>query len=286
MYVCIDILKAIAAVLITNSHYGSIWPVSALAFGGLLGDVMFFAASGFCLAYIRQKFPKWYGKRILRIYPLLWMVTLIGVLIKMIAVTSFRDFLTYFIYPTYYHFVASIMALYIVFYFLMWLRTRYRVRTEWMMIVIFLVYAAVYLFAYDKSYYHIDTVEEPMVRFLFLEAMLLGALFRERLDRTDKTLGFNKAVMAAAVSGCAVLYFAGKLLFSRVQKLAPLQILDQVILFLLLAAIMAALCRWEQDRAEKEIKESPGKFRKIILGGGKIHIKDNAGDLSYTVSGI
>lgn len=43
-------------------------------------------------------------------------------------------------------------------------------------------YLLVYTFAYDKSYYHIDTVREPMIRFLFFESMLLGAWFRQKDD--------------------------------------------------------------------------------------------------------
>ena len=34
MYSFVDLLKAMAALLITNSHYGEIWPISALATGG------------------------------------------------------------------------------------------------------------------------------------------------------------------------------------------------------------------------------------------------------------
>ena len=47
MYSFISWLRLLATLLITNSHLGNIWPSSALATGGLLGNVIFFAASGF-----------------------------------------------------------------------------------------------------------------------------------------------------------------------------------------------------------------------------------------------
>ncbi len=37
MYSFINYLRAIATLLITNSHYGQIWPIDDLAAGGLLG---------------------------------------------------------------------------------------------------------------------------------------------------------------------------------------------------------------------------------------------------------
>ena len=70
-------LKALAAVLITNSHYAHIWPISSLAVGGQLGNCLFFFISGFTLYHIKAAFPKWYAKRIIRVYPALWMVNII-----------------------------------------------------------------------------------------------------------------------------------------------------------------------------------------------------------------
>ena len=59
-------LRALAAILITNSHYADIWPASAMAFGGHYGNCIYFFLSGFCLYNIGKSFPKWYAKRIVR----------------------------------------------------------------------------------------------------------------------------------------------------------------------------------------------------------------------------
>lgn len=43
----INLLRILAAICITNSHFANIWLVSAIASGGMLGDVLFFAISGY-----------------------------------------------------------------------------------------------------------------------------------------------------------------------------------------------------------------------------------------------
>ena len=68
----IDLIKFFAALLITNSHFGSIYPpeLSVLATGGAIGDALFFFCSGFTL-FLKPmgRFDSWYKKRINRIYP-------------------------------------------------------------------------------------------------------------------------------------------------------------------------------------------------------------------------
>ena len=69
--ISIDILKFVAAVVITNSHMESLYgDYRALATGGAIGDVLFFFASGFTLFLGRMgRFDNWYKRRINRIYP-------------------------------------------------------------------------------------------------------------------------------------------------------------------------------------------------------------------------
>lgn len=73
----IDILKFFAALLITNSHMGMLYPEALvkLSTGGAIGDVLFFFCSGFTLFLGRGgNFFNWYKRRINRIYPtvLMW----------------------------------------------------------------------------------------------------------------------------------------------------------------------------------------------------------------------
>ena len=230
-YEFINVLKVLAAILITDSHYTNIWPYSFMAFGGLLGDVLYFAISGFCLADIKEPFSRWYLKRILRIYPILWIVNIIGVSVGYFRILSIKTFIELFIYPTYFHFIASIMVLYIIFYFIV----KYllgKIGFKAVMVCLTVPYVAIYLLLYDKSYYHIDVVEEGMVRFLFLASMLLGVYFRKYSVNEKK--GFLQYIL---VFGLFLMYLISKVAFSRINAISIFQILNVVLIYALLYAI-------------------------------------------------
>ena len=173
----ITFFRAIGAVLITNSHFTGVYPSDIVANGGLLGDVMFFAAAGYSLNP-RGGFPGWYLRRIIRVYIPVWFVTIGYLLIGWYSAreASLRWWL---VYPTNYHFIASIMVLYVPMVIavkLAWVRDR----LAGVIALVAVAHAVLYLIAYDANYYHIDNVREPMIRLLFLEAMLVGAYFRHR----------------------------------------------------------------------------------------------------------
>lgn len=109
-------LRALAAILITNSHYADIWPASAMAFGGHYGNCIYFFLSGFCLYNIGKSFPKWYAKRIVRVYPALWIVAVVNLAVKFWSADGIMAYIHCLIYPTWYHFISSIMILYLIYY--------------------------------------------------------------------------------------------------------------------------------------------------------------------------
>ena len=114
----ITFLRALAACLITNSHYTGVYPIDIIANGGLIGDIIFFAVSGYCLYNVRHSFPRWYGKRIVRCYLPVFLITAVYIALGAYSLSSGSVF-GYFVYPTNYHFVASIIVLYIPFFFVM-----------------------------------------------------------------------------------------------------------------------------------------------------------------------
>ncbi len=174
-------LKALAAILITNSHLGHVYPVEVLATGGLLGNLLFFAVSGFCLYNIKLPFHKWYIKRLFRIYPAVWLATIVCLIWGTYHVDFPEQGLKLFLYPTYYHFIASILVLYIPFYVVARHLKRVQNPQRFLIFIAVLVtiaYTLVYTTIYDSSYYHIDTVEEPMILFVYFAAMLMGAWVR------------------------------------------------------------------------------------------------------------
>ena len=229
MIVFVEFLRALAACLITNAHYTGIYPTDLIANGGLLGDVIFFAVSGYCLYYVKDSFWAWYGKRVWRCYLPVIIITAVYMLA---GAYNYREhsLLWWFFYPTYYHFVASIVLLYIPYYII--IKTDgLKKRIPFVMLCLGIIAFLVYLFRYDKSYYHIDAVREPFIRFLFLECMLLGAYFRQKDGNYRNHFSAWKMVATGSMLG---LYFASKLFFSRMPELAAFQILNQAVLFILL----------------------------------------------------
>ncbi len=256
MIFCISFLRALAAIIITNAHYQDIYPLEIIANGGLLGDVIFFAVSGFCLYQTKMKFGEWYLKRIIRVYPAVVIVSVVYMLLSFYAFpASLGDFVRWFLYPTEYHFVASIVILYIPYYFVV-SHEKLRSRIPLMMLAVFVIYALLYFFGYDKTYYHIDTVREPMIRFLFFEAMLLGAYFRRHYERYCDTA---KAWHWICFVMLLVLYFASKMLFVKIPALSSLQILNQLLLVALLYTVMCCIVG-----INGKLEKLPERIKKMV----------------------
>ncbi|MBQ3524269.1 MAG: acyltransferase [Clostridia bacterium] len=228
----ITVLRALAACIITNSHYVGVYPTDLIANGGLFGDVIFFAVSGFCLTNVKNSFPKWYGKRLVRVFPAVFIISIIYILLGIHEFQpTLQGVIDSFILPVKYHFVLSIIILYIPFYIVMKVE-KLRENIPAVAGITALVWLAIYIFVYDKSYYHIDTVREPMIRFLFFFAMLLGAYFKENLEKYRNKKSIISWILLPILF---VAYFASKLIFSRVDSISDLQIVNQIILFVLLA---------------------------------------------------
>lgn len=230
MFEFINYLKLIATALITNSHFGNIWPVSSLATGGLLGNVIFFAVSGFLLYNIKTNFVKWFSKRFFRVYPAMAVFTIFAVIVGQYPLNSFKDAFRLFVYPTNYIFLVWLIVCYCIFYFLVFMDKKIGNFLEIIMAVIFFVWISVYVICYDKSVYRVDNVGEPFILFLYIESMLMGALFRKRRTDSDK-LKISK-IFVAIVS--FVTYFASKIIFSKVEALLSFQIVNQFIILIAL----------------------------------------------------
>ena len=125
------LLQAAAAVLIANSHLEGLYPKSWMAADGFLGNSMFFLLSGYGIALSlsskHQSFPSFYWRRILRIYPIVWIVQVVFYFLLQGRWKGSvpEDYLSALIYPTDYGYVRQIMVFYAIFYFLKnWLNPR------------------------------------------------------------------------------------------------------------------------------------------------------------------
>jgi len=243
MYSFINWLRLLATVLITNSHFGNVWPVSSLATGGLLGNVIFFAASGFCLCTVKENFPRWYLRRFLRIYPVMAVFTLAVSLMGAYEIRTLSDVIRLFVYPTNYIFIVWILILYIPFYVVAYLDKRVKNFTEWALLFTAALWLLTYVIFFDKSYYHIDEVSSPFICFVYFASMLLGALFKKHGHRVKATRWYHACIMLLSY----VIYFGTKIAFSRIGGVALLfQPINQITLLAALVATFAVFMGLEQ----------------------------------------
>ena len=266
MYIFINYLRVLAAILITNSHYGQIWPVAELAAGGLIGNILFFAISGFCLYQIKENFVKYYYKRIVRIYPLVVVFTLFTILIGDFTINDFNDIVRFFIYPTNYIFIVWLMVAYALFYIVAYLSKKYSKFMEITFVSLIVAWLLTYLIFVDKNFYHIDNVNEPFILFLYFISMLMGALFRKHQTKVEKGKLYLYIILLPI---SLLIYFGSKIVFSKVSKVAPLQILNQISILIVLYLIFALF-----TLLESKLKTLPNKLNKIIkfFSGLTLHI--------------
>lgn len=142
------ILRAFAALIIVNSHLEPFYPRPWLAADGLLGNSLFFLLAGYGLVRSAQKgllpFPRWFWRRLLRIYPAL---LLVGVTFALIIEGGWRtwapiDYLTKLVWPTPFAFVELIFPFYAILYPLL------RVGRRWVYPASILAAAVIYAIAY------------------------------------------------------------------------------------------------------------------------------------------
>ena len=111
-------MMGVAALLILNSHMEPLYPRSFLAADGLVGNLIFFVLSGFGVTLGQRKQPSplgpFYWRRIWRIYPSLWIAVLLGLVFGTGALAwgNPANWLSVFIWPTGYGFIAQIMLFY------------------------------------------------------------------------------------------------------------------------------------------------------------------------------
>ena len=257
----INLLRVLAAVCITNSHFANVWPVSGIASGGMVGDVLFFAISGYCLYHSDFKFRdfgKWYIKRIRRIYITVVLIALITCLFTGFPEIT-RDWIHMFVYPTQYQLVASIMVLYIIYYIWMHFLKQWRIKIWVSGLIYSIVVLAVYCMTFDKSWYHIDVVEEHFIRFLFFGAMLIGAHIREKTqDKDTQRLQQNIWKSTGICIASVILYFAVRLAVPRFE-LFSVQFLTWIAILLALYFIF----RWAES-LESLLIRLPGKLQGVI----------------------
>ena len=167
--IAIDIMKFIAALLITNSHMGIMYTkFSNLATGGAIGDAIFFFCSGFTLFLGQERrFDNWYKRRISRIYP---------TVIAWAVITAFFIRESYSVRECITKgggwFIPCIMVYYIIIFFV---KKIFKTKI-WLALIISLAFSIAYYYL-SGSYHDLSIYGEDDFRLIFFFSyMLLGAI--------------------------------------------------------------------------------------------------------------
>ena len=215
--ISIDILKFIAALLITNSHMEILYgKYSVLATGGAIGDVLFFFASGFTLFLGSEKrFDNWYKRRINRIYPTVFAWAIMGAFFF-----NHHDDMKYVIIHGGGWFVTCIMIYYIIFYLIRWLM---KDKLKLIFVIAGLIVIIWYFVINPPFGFNIygDTYFKWGHYFLF---MLLGATMG--ISKQDINCSFFNIIFK--LMSCLIVYYGMLALCRKVEQLQHLELLSLV----------------------------------------------------------
>lgn len=119
----LDLLRAVAIVLVVNSHLDELYPIPQLGTGGVFGNELFFFISGYGL-YLgyqasREAIGGWLKRRLTRVYEPLFIVATFLVLVGDAHIRTFSDFFFLYIIPLQFWFLPTIVGCYIPIYFIM-----------------------------------------------------------------------------------------------------------------------------------------------------------------------
>lgn len=225
IFISIILLRVIATILITNTHYGQIWPTSKMAVGGLLGDLLFFCISGFCLSSAKKpKTSIFFKKRVLRIYPSVIIITLILIALGQVKISGWfgRMSITGIVFPTIFHFIESILFLYILLFPCLKISFLNK-RIPWIMAFIAVAFFITYILI-DRTE-KLDTATHIVTKFLFFEGMLYGVYLKQNIEKR-----INIIISLLSFVVFMVTYFTIKL-FINENTLSDLQFLIFISLF-------------------------------------------------------
>ena len=182
----IDVLKCLAAFIITWSHFEKpLGDYAILATGGAFGDALFFFCSGYTLFLGRKTngFFNWYKNRINRIYPTVFAWALLKCLLISNTSTNMLDI----IISGGGFFVSCIMIFYVFFYFI----KKYATNHLYKVLIVSTILTSCSYFLLDSN---IPSLMYKWQWSLFFPVMLLGGIIgkvsKDKETKEVKPLGY------------------------------------------------------------------------------------------------
>lgn len=211
----IFILKAIACLLITNSHCRALYPYFFLAIGGGFGNAIFLLVSGYCLAYPKYEFKKWYTLRQKRLLLPTLTVGAVAILfnLRFLLEIGFLSSLKWLVDK--YWFVFAIAIYYCIFYFV------FKKKNKRIIVGALLTHLTVYCIAYlaliianSNSFWIESDGFSPIKVFFYLGVMLFGGCLRIAEDEGLMTSLLRRGILfylllcAASFAIWVIIYFS------------------------------------------------------------------------------
>lgn len=233
----IDVLRAVACMLITNSHFHGMYPYD-VAFGGCPGNCLFFLISGFLFARSdlkNTKFVPWYFRKLLRLHISLIIVYTIDVL------TGYRKASALmFLLPIIYNkwFVTAIAILYAICFIVHKYLNNYKMLFVGVDI---LIYAVLYSCVFDSSVFFVEKKLVFIVLYGYI-VMEIG-IYMHKLSKRDHL----KTALTLAVASL-VAFLGIKLLISGGSAMAlKLQFLTQIFSIFFAVFFFIAVSGFEKE---------------------------------------
>ncbi len=272
-YAYIDVLKMLGVLIVLNSHFDTLYPISYLAVGGAIGNGLFFITSGFlCWPIKSGGFPWWFGRKVLRIY----IPTLIAAAVSLF--TTRKGLLTpgnaffIFVWPTVFWFIGAIILFYIIYYLLRNVTTDRQFGI--MFGVLAIAYVAIYIGLVDTSvwsveaYFAVDenglgilpvnSVPAICVKLIYSFVMMMaGKYLRIHMD----SVKYHPCkYFIIAVAGVICNYGMKFFMFLRPNPFMHFQFIPQIAAVVTVISMM----QWGLSLEKKNVFERHGKTLSIV----------------------
>lgn len=198
-------LRALAILLIINSHLDSYYPIPYLGTGGAIGNSVFFFLSAFGLYLSQQKlnknFKDWMTNRISRIYPSLWIVLILlsmPVLIWQgkLSYSTITTFMGYFFNPPFWFLQALLIFNLLAFP----LFTKYIEKINVLVIIgiLCLIFIISYVTVIDRSIWSIEKLPFNLIHYFMV--FIFGIYIAQRKKYINYS-GYKDSIFLIFVVG-------------------------------------------------------------------------------------
>lgn len=225
----IDALRALAVLLILNSHMDKIYPIQALATGGALGNSLFFICSGYCIRG-KNKTGGWIFWKLVRLYVPAAIVTFL----------FYRDSQAHpfskYVWPTCFWFVGAMVLFYIAYDILERLHLFEHYKLFLAIGIIF--YAGYYILLLDTGGWVIEAPGITSIEGCFKLIYYFMIMFTGGYIKQKKNIRGNIGLYKAAILFSVVLLYGSKYIFNKYSDLIHWQFLNQVFVFVFAAAML------------------------------------------------